>query len=309
MLCDFALRFPKFAADFLERGQPLRRRFREESLTDIMMASLVTLQSGGIVVEFPDEPRTGADMEWNFVRIDESAFFRIYVQAKRLYGDGNIWTRHCYRELLHITGGSGTLQAQVLADTARQMGSGCFPLYAFYNPERACNLAEADGVNQLAGVNLADGFAIEALAKSSTNQTLRTRNKSLKTLHPLFFLLRDLFCPPESKVLGPMERAEGSVHLAPAYYAGGGQLRVTTPPTPETIRQRLEIKRQSILELLSVDSAELFTGLPEVPEIVREVPRDVRAVLNAYRERIPLPGREGINRWRVTFVSPPVDSE
>jgi hypothetical protein len=64
MLCYFSHQFPPFVANFLQRGRVLRRRFREESITDLLMGSLVALGGGRLVVEFPDEPKTGADMEW-----------------------------------------------------------------------------------------------------------------------------------------------------------------------------------------------------------------------------------------------------
>ena len=37
------------------------------------------------------------------------------------------------------------MQAETLADAARKEGPGHFPLYAFYNPQRTCDLAASDG--------------------------------------------------------------------------------------------------------------------------------------------------------------------
>ena len=124
----------------------------------MMMASLVALEGNNLVVEFPDEPRTGADMEWNFVSGDWRSFYRIYIQAKRLYGTGKSWKRYSYRELLHESG--GRLQAVTLADTARNAGPGCYPLYAFYNPKHVCEKAARAGEDQVAGVSLVDGYVI-----------------------------------------------------------------------------------------------------------------------------------------------------
>ncbi|WP_433996363.1 DUF6615 family protein [Bradyrhizobium liaoningense] len=67
MLCLFAQHFPRSVAALLQRGQVLKRRFREETVTDLLMANLLQLGGGSIIVEFPDEPTTGADMEWNFI--------------------------------------------------------------------------------------------------------------------------------------------------------------------------------------------------------------------------------------------------
>lgn len=85
-----------FVESFLERGRNLRRRFREETVTDLMMGSLIA-GKGRVIVEFPDEPVTGADMEWNFVNPADNTLFRIVLQAKQAYGDGMKWRRHTYR--------------------------------------------------------------------------------------------------------------------------------------------------------------------------------------------------------------------
>jgi hypothetical protein len=63
MLCQFARQFPPLVADFLERGRQFKRRLREETVTDLMMVNLRNLGSDQIIVDFPDEPTTGADME------------------------------------------------------------------------------------------------------------------------------------------------------------------------------------------------------------------------------------------------------
>jgi hypothetical protein len=194
VLCHFADRFPAFVAAFLQHGQKLRRRFREESVTDLMMGSLLSIGGAQIVVEFPDEPATGADMEWNFVNWSDKTFFRLLIQAKQLYGDGKVWTRHCYKELLHRAGPNRKLQAEVLCDTARARLA-AYPLYIFYHPQRSCDLAHAAGSSSLEGINLADGYLIEALANAATTQALRTRNKRLGTVHRSLFSLADLFCP------------------------------------------------------------------------------------------------------------------
>jgi len=42
---------------FWSGGRTLRRRFREETVTDLMMGSLIPAGGGRVIVEFPDEPR------------------------------------------------------------------------------------------------------------------------------------------------------------------------------------------------------------------------------------------------------------
>ena len=273
------------------------------------MASLVPLQSEGIIVEFPDESRSGADMEWNFVQGDWRTFFRVYIQAKRLYGNGDKWTRHTYRELYHTSGKGGPLQAVVLADHARKAGPGCFPLYAFYNPRRTCELAAADGKHEVLGVNFADGYVIEALVKAATNRTLRTRNKNLRTLHPLLFALSDMFCPPTTTPPRPMARVGGVFRFVVDLDTGRGRIGITTPPGPETIRSRLAAQRERIMEILSAENEEAMEDLPPVPEIAGEVPADVQDILRRHREGMPSSDRNELNRWRVTFVSRQDDYE
>ena len=76
MICQFAHHFPKTAGEFLDRAATLGRSFREETLTDVLMGALVAFRPLGVEVHFPDEPRTGADMEWLFVRADGSSYTR-----------------------------------------------------------------------------------------------------------------------------------------------------------------------------------------------------------------------------------------
>ena len=64
MLCELAHSFPSRIAELLERDRHLKRNFREETVTDLLMASLVGMEPLGISVDFPDEPVTGGDMEW-----------------------------------------------------------------------------------------------------------------------------------------------------------------------------------------------------------------------------------------------------
>ena len=47
MLCHLAHQFPPFIEGFLERSRPLRRRLREETVTDLLMGCLITAGGGG----------------------------------------------------------------------------------------------------------------------------------------------------------------------------------------------------------------------------------------------------------------------
>lgn len=298
MLCHLANQFPPFVANFLERSRPLRRRFREETITDLLMGSLITAGGKRVIVEFPNEPVTGADMEWNFANPDDGTFFRILLQAKQSSGEGMIWRRHCYKELLHKPRGSSTLQAVALCTTARAEPA-TYPLYIFYHPERTCVAAEAAKCAAVAGVSLADGYQIEHLVTGATTRTLRTRNKSLKEIEPLLFSLTDLFCPPTIQEIGPLALRPGAFlyPLAAATIAGRPITGVPVPPEPTVIRNRIV----SIREAQSEAQIQRAEELPPVAEVSNEIPREVRSVIE--RRRAGAPSEQGLNRWRVTFVS------
>ncbi len=301
MLCSFAEQFPTFTEDFLERGRTLRRRFREETVTDLMMGCLITAGLGRIIVEFPDEPATGADMEWNFVDQGRGTFFRIVLQAKQAYGDGGSWTRHNYRELLHRSGTGGKLQAETLCDTARVPGSATYPLYVLYHPAQTCRLARQDGETMLAGVNLADGFIIEQLVKSAATQKLRTNNKSLRVIAPHLFSLSDLFCPSVLLPAPPFAPGiSGELWRGAMERIRDGRLGVPIPPTPQDVRKRLA----GALTALPKNAV----GMPDhprqpVPDVAVEIPADVQNVIHRARDGKKSEPRVSLDRWRVTYLS------
>lgn len=298
MLCRLAHQFPFFIEQFLEQSRPLRRRFREETVTDLLMGCLITAGGGRIIVEFPDEPVTGGDMEWNFVNPDDGTFFRILLQAKRSYGNGKVWTRHCYKELLHKAGSGPRFQAVALCDTARAQAA-TYPLYIFYSPEQTCVAARAAGFQYVAGASLADGYQIEHLVKGASTQTQRTRNKSLKEIAPLLRPLAFLFCPPTILVGGALARS-GVFDLPVALVLddqGRPDLGVPVPPTPKTIRQRI-VRLQESLAIADVDE---MATLPEVPPVSEDIPEDVRNAIGGRRAKAWSEARP--ERWRMTFVS------
>ena len=61
--CDLANRLPLMIAEFLDIEQRLKRRFREDSITDILVASLLSLPGNDIVVLTPPEAKTGGDFD------------------------------------------------------------------------------------------------------------------------------------------------------------------------------------------------------------------------------------------------------
>lgn len=252
--------------------------------------------AGRVLVDFPDEHVTGADMEWNFANPDDGTFFRVLVQAKQAYGQGRIWTRHNYRELFHITGSSGTLQTKMLCDAARQSPA-TYPLYIFYHPAQTCDLARASGIQQVEGVTLADGYQIERLVLAASTRRLRQRNKSLGAVAPLLFPLTDLFCPTSVLPLRPWAYAQ-SAQAPPLYVArehGRLVFGVAIPPSPKDVRQRL-VERRATLDAV-------YENIPQVPEISKTIPLEVLSSL-ADRQR-----QRSLNHLRVTFVSASASKE
>ena len=85
MLCELAYSFPPRIAELLERDRGLTRNFREETVTDFIMMSLVGLEAYGIQVDFPDKPTTGGDMDWIYaapLEINGGRYLRLVLQAR-----------------------------------------------------------------------------------------------------------------------------------------------------------------------------------------------------------------------------------
>lgn len=258
----------------------------------------MTAGGAGIIVEFPDEPVTGADMEWNFVNRDDGTFFRILLQAKQAYGDGSIWTRHCYKELLHTSGSGTTPQAVILCNTSRT-DPATYPLYILYHSERTCALASGAGFPNVTGVSLADGYAIERLVTASTTRKLRTRNKSVGHIAPLLTPLSSLFCPSTILPVGPMAFAPGFIPFPLFMGRSGGRTMLgrAIPHTPKDVRDRVV----ALSSTAAGTDAPSDEALAFVPEVSNEVPYEIRHLMEGHREGF---GKStGLRRWRVTFVS------
>lgn len=302
MLCQFAKTFPHFVARFLAQGQTLKRRFREETVTDLLMGGLITAAGGKLIVEFPNEPVTGADMEWNFVDRRSRTFFRILLQAKQAYGGGEIWSRHAYRELYHKSGKGPHLQAQTLCDTARTSPA-TYPLYIFYNSQTTLELAAARGVRHLQGINIADGYEIERLVLFAKGRKLQTRNRSVGTISPLLESLSSLFCPEVIYPTQPSAFAGSSVSFAVSQDDRGRPfVGIPIPPDPHTVRDRLVQISKATRVRTDFDEASVGTReKPGVPEVSYSIPEEIEELLESRGTR-GLVSRP-LDRWRLTFMS------
>lgn len=285
MLCQFAHLFPNAVETFLERGRGLKRRFREETVTDMMMGSLISVGGGRIAVDFPNEPVTGADMEWYFFNPDDGSLFRILLQAKRAYGEGNYWTRHSYKELFHTVGKSKRLQVSILCDAARHSIIPTYPLYIFYNPRFTCDLARKSGYRKVTGVCLADGYMIEALVNKSMLSHFPAAGRSLRAVSSFFFPLSSMFCP--STILEPSIMAlSTSMPLMPLI-----------PPTPQVLQNRLAQQRSLYAERFGDKFVE---NLPSVPAPTQNIPDELQDILDPARRQ---EASRKCDKWRVVFKS------
>jgi len=265
MLCQFARQFPPLVADFLERGRQFKRRLREETVTDLMMVNLQNLGSDQIIVDFPDEPTTGADMEWNFVNRNNQTFYRLLLQAKCAYGNDALLSRHTYKYLSHRT--AGRYQADILCQASRNAGYPTYPLYIFYNPANTCLVARDIEGPMIEGVNLANGYSIRSFA--------RMGRRHISGIRPYIHSLTRLFCPRDDHA------------------------RI---PRPDDVRGYL-MHRGSVSfglpeDILKALDADAHIVIP--PEVGTAIPEDVQARIEGIGGPVE---RTLLRRRRVTFIS------
>lgn len=189
--CDLAMRLPPLIGDFLDLETSLRRRFREESVSDIIVASLLSLREADISVQVPaDEARTGNDFDIIIFDPARLAAVQYRIQAKRLTPHHTHWAMGSYVELAHPNG-TGTQSLSLIKSAAAERKILTVPLYAFYNPSQTCS--QSDG--SIAGLEMADGRAIRALVRALVSaKPRRPPIKRLSTLMPLFFPFSRLLC-------------------------------------------------------------------------------------------------------------------
>ncbi|SFD71890.1 hypothetical protein SAMN05428997_14514 [Bosea sp. CRIB-10] len=193
MLCELAHSFPPRVAELLERDRSLTRNFREESITDVLMASLVGLEPFGIRVDFPDEPTTGGDMEWIFaapLELNSGSYLRLVLQAKRAHFTklkaGGYWYYH------HLDYGTPKGdQAQTLVNAAGT----AFPIYIFYNPTSAL-AAKTATLPAVEGINLVFAHHVALVVRGGCGK----KAKKIDAWRKHFMPLSDILCWPTTFV-------------------------------------------------------------------------------------------------------------
>jgi Family of unknown function (DUF6615) len=182
--CELAHKMPGIVADFIEIDKRLKRRFREDSMTDVLLASFLELPHGQVKVDTPRESRTGADFDLFVVQQRSYDITHYRIQAKRLC-DNKAWKQGRYHCLPHRVGRTGQLQADILCSS---IPPGCIPLYGFYNHANVVTKSNGDAE----GISLADGYAIQRCVHQVVAGD--ASYKRIGALLPLFFPLRTILC-------------------------------------------------------------------------------------------------------------------
>jgi hypothetical protein len=265
------------------------------------MANLLTIGGGSIVVEFPDEPTTGADMEWNFINRDTKENFQILLQAKRISEAGQSWHMHRYKELFYRSGPQKTLQVETLCKTARARSQSTYPAYIFYNLAETCRSAHELGATKLEGINLCDAHTVEWLATTSRSKRLERLNCAVGTLYPFLFSLTDIFCPSNVQPLPPMAFSPPRFSIPMIFTLANGRpsLGRPLPPRPDQVRARLVEQRQKLLEAFGTIKLEF--EFPAIPEMSKTLSAELESLIGVIGESVAI--RSPIDFWRATFIS------
>ena len=273
-LCELAHRFPSRVAKLLERDRRLTRNFREETVTDLLMASMIGLEDFGIAVDFPDEPTTGGDMEWIFaapMEVGGGRYLRFILQAKRAQYQklkaGGYWF---YQHLDH--GSPKGSQARTLVAHARRSGKGgaTLPLYIFYHPSPALKVA-APGQPAIEGVNLAFADQVAAVVGSGCAR----EKKKVEFWRKGFLSLSDVLCWPA--IVTGLRHEEPSAARFMMRSGRGFSLAISGTFHPDLMARRMQyfLRRASASSLPPLDGVSLEPAQDISGEIRRAIERRV----------------------------------
>jgi hypothetical protein len=185
--CELSDEMPKRVAEFIEIDKDLKRRFREDSMTDVLLASFLKLPPDQVRLDTPREAITGSDFDLFVTQRANTDMTHYRIQAKRLC-DQPHWTRGYYKSLAHRLASTNNLQVDILCDN---LPTACMPLYAFYN--HANVVSQSNG--QVHGISLANAFGIRRCIHRIVSGS--TEYKRVGKLAPLFFPFRTILCPPD----------------------------------------------------------------------------------------------------------------
>lgn len=189
--CDLAHRIPTMTAEFLELEGAIGRRFREDSVTDIIIASLLKIGGENATILAPLESRTGGDFDIILYDRHTNDKVQYRIQAKRLTPNKENWAWGYYRELDHPHG-TGKQAATLIRSSASESII-TIPLYAFYNPLSTC----MESGKIVSGIELADGRTVASIIRDLVKireSGKRPRRKRIEYLQHLFFPLSTILC-------------------------------------------------------------------------------------------------------------------
>jgi hypothetical protein len=203
-LCELANSMPVVIGALLDReARLIRGRFREETLTDLLVASLAAFAGPDLIIQYPDEPTSGGDVDLEFWHVEDGRrLLLLRLQAKRLNaavkGGKPVAIQHrAYEELLHQVASTGEYQFKTLTSS----GDPHLPLYMFYNHASVvAHPYHAAKYPPISGINLAFADDIAGELQLKLNATLekkprRLHHKRLHHLQPHFFGLKEILCP------------------------------------------------------------------------------------------------------------------
>lgn len=189
--CELATSIPDNVAELLDAESGLQRRFREETISDLIVASIKALPTVNLIVMVPDETRTGSDFDIAVISDNQLDAVQFRLQAKRLTPHETNWGWSSYRELAHPHN-TGAQSSTLLRSSSHEKIP-TLPLYAFYNP-RTCVSQSGDTIS---GLELADAYEVRSLIKEMVDaKPKRILNKRVENLRHLFFPFSKLLCEP-----------------------------------------------------------------------------------------------------------------
>jgi hypothetical protein len=292
MLCDLAHTFQPWVAKLLERDRSLRRNFREETITDLLMASLVGLKGYGITVDFPDETKTGGDMEWVFAaphEINGGRYLRLILQAKRpryvKLKSGGYWL---YQHLDHGTPPGQQAQTLVVQAKSPSGGKATLPLYILYHPTSA--LDPFNGEPAIEGVNVVFADKVAPVVKGGCG----SKEKRVTYWRKHFMPLSDILCWP-TVVTGPPVPPAAEVAEFVVGPAGWMTVQSAAGFHPDLVARRLRQRRQFV----SAETPETLSP-PPVIEPADGIPTEIlRGIYGETSEA----ERKELKRPRVIFLT------
>jgi hypothetical protein len=241
--CDLAQRLPGMVAEFLSYERKLDRRFREETVTDIIVASLLKIGATAILPK--DESKTGNDFDILIASSDLSSAIQYRIQSKRISYNQKNWEISSYKELDHPNGNGSQSQNLILSSSHEKVLT--LPLYAFYNTEEVC----LDSGGLISGIELADARYIRMLIHKMISERpgRKLPFKRISELRSLFFPLSTILCPTSNSdsrsIIGPFqsrsaaEREIQRTREMPKYWTSDEGVPTRFPRLPSP-RRRLQ---------------------------------------------------------------------